>query len=271
MPECADFLYLHCMKNLLYTTGLGILLSACGGESDVVNTTTDTTQTDTTAVAVPNIDIDESALLAKYTGVSLPFAQDSAYLDDMAMAESSKLTADEVRYLSYNFLENDMSYSGKSTIDDVLFFDSLKTNDAYEEYLEILELGMMKDANAFAAQKIALDDSTELLLWYVDFGTYEACPYFAGKNLYASVFRNNAVRSATLVGENSGGGDAPYWSSTLTLFSVENGKMQAVKKDLNGGDTDEEGNDIVSESVITYSLEIINGNWQVTEQQTPVE
>lgn len=259
------------MKIHLATIALGLLLTSCGGESGTPAGDSDTTKTDT-VVVIPNITIDVPSLLAKYPAVSaVPFNQDSAYLAEMEMSDSAKLRADEVRFLSFNFVESDLSYSGKSSIDDALFFDSLKTAGGYESYVEVLDIGMMKDANAYAAQHIALDDSTGLLLWYVDFGTYEACPYFSGKTLYASVFRNNEVKSCTLIGESSGGGDAPYWSETQILFSVENGKMIATKTDRNGGDTDEEGNDIVSESLVTYELVIVDGMWQVTEVTAPVE
>lgn len=253
------------MKKIFYVTAFGLLLVSCGGQSDTTTPVHDSIPADSGVVAVPNIAIDINALLAKYTIRSkTPFIQDSTYFEKQGMIESSALSGDEVKYLSYNFIENDMAYSGKSTIEDVLFFDSLKTNDAYEQYVEVLDIGMMRDANAYAAEKITLDDSTDLLLWYVDFGTYEACPYFAGQNLYASVFRNNEVRSCTLIGEMSGGGDAPYWSETMTLFSVSNGEMLAVKTDRNGGDEDEAGNEIMTESEAIYFLEIINGNWVVT-------
>lgn len=266
MYKAFGFRYIRLMKASYFLLIPATLLMSCGGESESTAEKTDSLKTDTTALMAPNVSINVNSLLAKYTiHASAPLLLDTTYLAEMELNDSALLSADEIRFLSYNFVENDLSYSGKSSIDDALFFDSLKAAGGYEGYVEVLDLGMMKDANAYAAQKVTLDDTTSLLLWYVDFGTYEACPYFSGKTLYASIFRNNEVRASTLIGENSGGGDAPYWSETMTSFSIENGTMKTVKTDRNGGETDEEGNELVSESTVTYELRIVNGTWEVTE------
>lgn len=255
------------MKKFLYAAICGFALTSCGGESAETTQTTDSTAVDTTALVNANITIDVNALLGKYDApLALPFIQDSAYLEELEMTDSSSLTGDEVRFLSYNFVDSDLSYSAKSSIDDVLFFDSLRLNDAYDGYVEVLDIGMMKDAYAYVTENIKLDDSTNLLLWAIDFTTYEACPFFAGTTLYASVFRNNQVQSCTLIGETSGGGDAPYWSETYIRCSIEHGKISATKIDRNGGDTDEEGNDLVTESTSAFTFEIVNGSWVVTEE-----
>lgn len=253
------------MKKLVYLLPFAVVLTSCGGDATVNDTASDSTKTDSTAVLNPNISIDLAGLLAKFpASTALPFEQDSAYLVDQTMEDSFKLTGDEAKYLSYNFVESDILFSGKTTIDDVVFFDSLKLSGGYDGYVEVLDLGMMKDANAYAAERLKLDDSTELLMWYIDFGTYEACPYFSGKYLYASIFRNNQITSCIAIGEDSGGGDAPYWSETTTLCAITSGKISATRVDRNGGETDEEGNDMVSESTTTFTIQIVNGQWEVS-------
>ncbi len=255
------------MKQLIYLIGLGLLLTACGGESTTASTNSDTTQTDTTVVMLPNIAIDLNALLSKFTtSTNEPFLQDTLYLAEyVSMSDTTALTTDEIKYLSYNYIENEMSFSGKSSIDDAMFFDSLKANKEYEGYIEVIDIGMMKDAKAYVAQKVVLDETTSLLLWFVDYGTYEACPFASGKVLYASVFQNNEVKSCTLVGEDSSSGDAPYWSSDMTLISISKNKITAVKTERNGGDTDEEGNEITFEASTEFELTIdVNGVWVVT-------
>lgn len=254
------------MKQFIYLFGLGLLLTACSGESNTTTTNSDTTKTDTLAL-LPNIDIDVNSLLSKFTvSVNEPFIQDTLYLaEKVSMSDTTALAIDEIKYLSYNYIENEMSFSGKSSIDDAMFFDSLKANNEYEGYVEVIDIGMMKDAKAYVAQKVVLDETTTLLLWFVDYGTYEACPYSSGKTLYASVFQNNEVKSCTLIGEDSSSGDAPYWSSDMILVSITKDKITALKKDSNGGDTDEEGNEITFESSTEYELTIDeNGVWVVT-------
>lgn len=255
------------MKTILYPIAFTLLLTSCGGDTSTTTTTADTTGTDTLAM-LPNIEIDVDALLSKFAiSVNAPFIQDSLYLaEKVGMTDTTALTADEIKYLSYNFIENDMSYSGKSSIDEALFFDSLKANNEYEGYLEVIDIGMMADVKAYLAQKVVLDETTTLLLWFIDFATYEACPYSSGKVLYASVFRNNEIKSCTLIGEDSAGGDPPYWGENLTLVSISADKITAVKRDRNGGDTDEEGNEMVDEITTEFELTIdANGVWTVTQ------
>lgn len=255
------------MKNQLYLFGLGILLASCGGESSETTQTADTTKTDSVITKVPNIDIDEEALMAKFTiSTVVPWKQDSGFLQTDSIVNNEALTADEAKYLTYGFVDNDMSYQGLMPVDDFLFFDSLKAINEYESYREVADIGMMVMADAYVVQKLKLDDSTTLLLWAVYFATYEACPYSSGTILYASVYKNNEVTSCTIIGEDSGGADAPVWGETLVLSSFENGKYTAVKFDRNcDGETTEDGEDVVTESSVNYTLSINpQGIWEVT-------
>lgn len=255
------------MKNIFYVLSFAFLISSCGGESVETTQTTDTTSTDTVAAVIPIIDIDMTALMSKFaTKAELPFIQDSMLLaDKYEVPSDSALLRDQVIYLGFNFQSSDLAYSGDTYIDDFLFFDSLHTAGEYEGYVEILDIGMMKQADAFSLSEIVIDENTSVLLWYITFSTYEACPYSSGTMLYASVLKNNVVTSCTVIGEDSGGADAPYWGSTLSMCSLTKDKMIVTKIDKNGGDTDEEGNDIVSESISEFELTIDeNGVWVIT-------
>ncbi|MBK9590081.1 MAG: hypothetical protein IPO32_00865 [Crocinitomicaceae bacterium] len=110
------------MKQFIYLFGLGLLLTACSGESTTTTSNSDTTKTDTLAM-LPNIAIDLNALLSKFSvSTSEPFVQDTLYLaENVSMSDITALTTDEIKYLSYNYIENEMSFSGKSSIDDAMF------------------------------------------------------------------------------------------------------------------------------------------------------
>lgn len=263
--------YLHPMKNIFYLLGLSLFMLSCGGDAETTNQNSDSTTTDTVAMTTPNIVIDVNALLAKFTTVAtIPFQQDSNYLADLELSDSNALTANEAIYLSYGFVDNEISYSGIYPIQDFLFFDSLKTAGEYESYVEVVDIGMMVVSDAFVAQKIILDDSTSVLLWCVSYSTYEACPYSSGTILYATVFKNNVATSCTIVGEDGGGADAPVWSETLSLCSFKVGDYSVWSRDRNcGGDVDEEGNEMVDEFIKEFKLTINpQGVWEV-ESLTP--
>jgi hypothetical protein len=251
------------MKKYFYLAGLGLLLSSCGGES-TPGGDSDSTKTDTVAALPANSAIDP-ALLAKFTvSTAIPFAQDSAYLASMILNDTNKLTADELRYLSYGFVDTEVSYEGLIPVEDALFFDSLKADGSYDGYIETADIGMMIRSEAHVAQKVKVDDSTDVLLWVVDFGTYEACPYASGKILYGSVLRNGVVTSTTILGEDSGGADAPVWSTTVSLVSMTSNGITVFKTDQNcAGEADEEGNEAVDVSTLDFILSIDeNGVWK---------
>jgi hypothetical protein len=251
------------MKKYFYFAGLGLLLSSCGGES-TPGGDSDTTKTDTVAALPGNTAIDP-ALLAKFTvSTELPFMQDTAYLAEMILNDTNKLTTDELRYLSYGFVDTEVSYEGLIPVEDAFFFDSLKADGSYEGYIETADIGMMIRSDAHVAQKVKLDDSTDVLLWVVDFGTYEACPYASGRILYGSVLRNGVVTSSTILGEDSGGADAPIWSTTVSLVSMTSQGVSVFKTDHNcAGEADEEGNEAVDVSTVDFILTIdANGVWK---------
>jgi len=253
------------MKNIFYISSLGLLLSSCGGESATSENVTDTAKTDIAALVPENDEINQ-ALLEKFKiSTELPFVQDSVYLANLSYSDTNALTVDEAKYLSFGFVDSDVSYRGLSPVDDFYFFDSLKVNDGYESFMEVIDIGMMIRSDAFIAQKVIVDDSTSILLWIVDYATYEACPYASGKVLYASVLRNNVVTSCTILGEDSSGADAPIWSETLSLLSLTKAGYWVSKRDRNcAGEVDAEENDLVDESSIDYILIIdAKGVWKL--------
>jgi len=249
------------MKNIFYLTTLALLISS----SETTDHNTDSTNTDTVAMRPANIDIDVNALLAKFTiAAPMPFVQDTLYLEGLNLNDTNSLSSDEVKYLSYGFVETDVSYEGLSPVQDVLFFDSLQADGSYESYISAVDIGMMVRSDAFVAQKVIVDDSTSVLLWIVDYATYEACPYASGKILYGSVLRNGEVTSCTILGEDSGGADAPIWSTTLILVSITKTGITVFKTDENcGGEVDEKDQDIVDLSHLDFILTIDeNGVWK---------
>jgi len=256
------------MKNFFYIAGLGVILSACGGESTTPeNNSTDTVQitTDTVAIVPSNAPI-SPALLAKFkVNSNLPFVQDSAWLGDLEL--EAALTADEVKYLTFGFVDTDISWSGMSPVEDFLFFDSLAAADEYDAYVETADIGMTVYSDAYVAQKVTLDDSTQILLWVVNHGTADSCPFGAGRVLYGSVLRNNAVASCTILGEDFAGADPPVWDEGLTLVSVKKDGISVWKRyKSGGGETDEEGNELIDETIEDFILGMdANGAWKQEE------
>lgn len=248
-----------------------LLFASCGGDNESTETASanDSTVVDTIP-ADSNIVINQDSLNAVFSMVTeLPYIQDTSFLFESVGEDSTWLTRDQVQYLTYGFVDSDLSYSGLYHVDDFYFFDSLSNIEgAYEEYLAVLDIGMMAQTNAFAVQQVKVDDSTRIMLWCVNYSTYEACPYASGTILYGTIIRNGHVTSCTILGEDSSGADAPVWGETLILCSLTQEKMSAWKRNKNCyGEQDEEFNDIVEETESNFTITIDEkGVWVIGVQ-----
>ena len=254
------------MENLLKFIIPLCVATACGGAD---SSTTESENNDSLKIAVDSAVvlenqtiIDLPTLLNKYTIVkSFPFKTDSAYFEDISNNYSTPLSRQEVIFLSNSILSTDFTYTSDYIIADFMFIDSLKAIDKYDGYVDTLDLAMTKESDAFVTEKLILDDSTTLLLWYVTYSTYEACPYGYGAYLFASVLQNDKIISCVQLGEDSGGADAPYWGSTLTTFKLTKTGAKITKINANGGDEDEDGNEIVESSTENFELLLVNNVW----------
>jgi hypothetical protein len=91
---------------------------------------------------------------------------------------------------------------------DLHMIDSLKLNDAYEEYVKKLDIGMIKNSIAFRIGYASIA-SGKLFLWGIDYCSYEACPYFSGKLVIASILSSKGETKHFIVGKRGGAGDPP--------------------------------------------------------------
>ena len=103
-------------------------------------------------------------LLAKFGNTAeLPFKSDSVYFDNLTTQSYSALTSIEVKQLMPEFLEADFSSQALWDLRNFYQIDSLKNIGEYENYVETLEIGMMKESDAYVDQKIVVDEKTTLL------------------------------------------------------------------------------------------------------------
>ncbi len=123
---------------------------------------------------------------------------------------------------------------------------------------------MMARSEASAVQLISLDDSTDLFLWLVDYSSYEACPYSAGKSIYGSLFVNKEFRNTALIGDESGGGDPPVWGSTIITSEISSEVIKLLEVQ-EFGDEDENYEEVISRDEYHHLLKIQDGYLVETE------
>lgn len=261
------------MKKLIAFSLFTALLVSCGGNSDETGSNKETSESeDTTSVDSlledtlvveedpGRISIDVANLMSKAEQTfELPFSIDSAFVEDLWESETDKgnLTNAEAQYLRFDFVDHESISMSSYDVETFITLDSLKIKGEYEEYQENLDLGMARYSNAKVVGKIHMDDKTTLLIWSTDYATYEACPYGYGTCVFGTVFVDNAGLNSILLGEISGGGDAPYWGSTIVTSEIDASHVYFKKVSESGGDEDPEtGEEIIDRSEATETFNI---------------
>lgn len=107
----------------------------------------------------------------------------------------------------------------------------MKTEGSYEDYVNSLDIGMLSDCIAYP---YAITKTPEAILyyWFIDYSSYEACPYFSGRELLVSKIVDGKVESCLQIGIDSSGGDPPVSGSSITEFTLDNGfKLSKIETD----------------------------------------
>lgn len=108
-----------------------------------------------------------------------------------------------------------------SWLKDFLRIDSLKTAGKYEEYVQQLDIGQLKNAEALVYTKFSYGKGNAYV-WALNIGSYEACPYYGGNVVYLSTVSSDGVHKSTRkILELMSGGDAPMFSSDWGVCRIE--------------------------------------------------
>ena len=89
-----------------------------------------------------------------------------------------------------------------------------------EAYQNQMDLGMTRNFDAYLHDRVNLSENTYLLIWSFDYSTYEACPFYAGQYVLATMCTNGKISNTVFIGEDSGGGDPPYMGSVLATSNI---------------------------------------------------
>lgn len=141
---------------------------------------------------------------------------DKAFMQDSSLNHTKhKLSLKEVQLLAKNLSKDEFTEINEYYLKDYSKIEQSKLNKKYKEYTDSLDIGMMQDANCFALGKIELGDSLAILIWKLDFASYEACPYYSGTHFMASIVYTKQVVQTIQVACDESAADAPFSSSTL--------------------------------------------------------
>lgn len=244
---------------------ISFLLFSCGGEaaeqtetaeSNIDTVSIDTLQIDTLTIEEnpEKIQIDVSKLLAKaevsFTTEDLPLSIDSAFIADYCAVpeeDDYNMTGDEAKYLSFDMCDNNPTEMIDWKVQTFIRLDSIRKNGGWDDYQESLDLGQARYSNANVIGKIQLSDQTFILLWHIQYATYEACPYAEGSYVLGTLFTKDVGINTTLLAELSGGGDPPAWGDTKVTSLVSSDQIVTESLERWGEEDYESGEEFVEE------------------------
>lgn len=257
------------MKAIYSTLFFSAILMSCGGSTDSSDShSQDTTAIDTVGEQIVYDEEFEAILAGLEFKLAEGFQFDSAYISvpENPAEIHHLLKGKDVIALTSNMTDCRTTNWKDWTLKEFLKLDSLKEDGKFEDYSSSLDLGMTAASDAYSKEVLILNDSTDLLVWYIDHHTYEACPYGYGTVCFGSLFVNGNFKNTAVIAEYSGGGDPPAWGSTLISAEVKDGAVYQSEINENcDGDMTEDGQDVVNREEFHHVLEIVDGMLKQTE------
>jgi hypothetical protein len=244
------------MKTISYILIVVIIfMISCNNDSKNAINNFSTTLNDTFSNAPP---LDTCGNLIKFIEGTLPYSVDSATLSDEKLNEEQMLNSMFV----INILKNQIKAADNKVSDNYLtsylHIDSCLKKMTEDEFNNTLDIGMMKTVLLYAGNYLFLQNGNIAYTWYIKFSTYDACPFYAGTIMFLTVFNKSGEQLSTItIGENTGGGDAPYYSSTDTYSVIDKDFVITIKNtQINGGD-EENGKTICETTKSEFKFQVV--------------
>ena len=213
------------MRSLIYLISLVLIASSCSSKNDSgvipndeIIADVDTVNTEEpvpTPLVLQTFPEELANLSSKFDTLQLPFILKHEDLEKHS--SKGELSAKQLEFVSQNFQDKDVeSYT---YLKDALKMYKRKQKGTYQEYVDNLDLAQLKDATAHPYGQLNLD-SAIVLLWIIDYSSFEACPFYTGKDLYASVIQNDSVQTTVYLGNEGSGGDPPMFAETFMKLKI---------------------------------------------------
>jgi len=226
------FLYLHA----------GFLLIACSGKNDNAPDTkseNDSTTAITKADSLLDLNGELRSLALGFTEItSFPLVLDTAITNHFDDYDS--LPGDDARMLFSKAPQHNLNETPAYLFDYFLKIDSLKRAGEYSAYVESLDIGMIKEARTKKLFRVRLHPETLLIVWGMDYHSYEACPWSRGSFVFVTIVHKGEPGETLCLSLNDAGGDPPVSGNTERQATIqEDGSISIHQKDISDEDMDE--------------------------------
>ena len=151
--------------------------------------------------------------------INFPYLLNQDAIDDLNLSDNV-LSKEEVELLSQYLIIKPGFSDINSRLNSYFRFNELIDSIGKEAYQNQIDLGMTQYFDAYLHYRVNLTKKKYLLIWSLDYGTYEACPYYAGQYVLATMCVDGKISNTVFIGEDSGGGDPPYMTSVFAGSDV---------------------------------------------------
>lgn len=185
---------------------------------------------------------------------------DSLFFKELAETEEgTPLNSAQVKKLIQKPLNHELNENAGMGLTCFFIVDSLKTNKIYQQYLDKIDIGMVKYSDGYFLGKSIIDEETSLLFWSITFSSYEACPFFSGTMVMGTLVYRGEISNSLLLAEEMSAGDAPV-GLVRNLYSIINTNGNLVFDKFEKHTDEDENFELVEEKSETkYKFEINEG------------
>jgi hypothetical protein len=142
--------------------------------------------------------------------LSTYFKIDSLFFNDSTRLSKRKQIDLVDAELLFKIFENDeLTSTNQYYFNDLVKIQKAKLKGTYEDFVKKLDIGMTLNAEAHYVGKILFPDSIALVLWELTYSSYEACPFYFGSHVLASMVMEGKVIETLQVAGHEVNADPP--------------------------------------------------------------
>ena len=155
-----------------------------------------------------------------------PLISNEYNFNEKFFADSSKnnkinvLSLEEVKSFADKLKKDEINEPNLYMLNDYFKIEKAKINHKYQAYVEKLDIGMTKESICYALNRIEFGDSVAILVWKDEYSSYEACPFFAGTDFFATLITDGKVVETIQLAMSENAGDAPMSSTTIKTSKI---------------------------------------------------
>ena len=210
------------MKPLLSFALLTLLLVSCIGKEIK-------SSPDENAVVYPQL-VGER-LDDDFPLMQIPYKIDSVFFenDSAVNYEKGNMSIDLVKLLSKSLASDEASDRERYYLNDFYQIAEAKENSTYEKLKNSLDIGMTENASCKSIGRVEFGDTMAVLVWEINYKSFDACPFFSGHHVLGTLIKNGNVISCMQLASHESSADAPMSIELFQLASISEKGIITVK------------------------------------------